>query len=38
MHFSKMSDKSVALIDLVHLEESRQAVSTSAKAMSRPTT
>ena len=27
MHFSKMSDKSVALIDLVHLEESRQAVS-----------
>ena len=27
VHFSKMSDKSVALIDLVHLEESRQAVS-----------
>ncbi len=27
VHFSKMSDKSVALIDLVHLEEPRQAVS-----------
>lgn len=27
VHFSKMSDKSVTLIDLVHLGESRQAVS-----------
>lgn len=27
VHFAKMSDKSVALIDLVHLEESRQAIS-----------
>ena len=27
VHFSRMSDKSVALIDLVHLEEPRQAVS-----------
>ncbi|MGI9423526.1 MAG: four-carbon acid sugar kinase family protein [Hyphomicrobiaceae bacterium] len=27
VHFSKMSDKSVALIDLVHMEESQQAIS-----------
>lgn len=27
VHFSKMSDKSVALIDLVHLEEPREAIS-----------
>ena len=27
VHFAKMSDKSVTLIDLVHLEESRQAIS-----------
>ena len=27
IHFAKMSDRSVTLIDLVHLEESRQAIS-----------
>ena len=27
VHFARMSDKSVALIDLVHLEESREAIS-----------